>query len=121
MAHGIVFLAAAGNDGPLFGTHSHPSSMKEVISIGAVDGRHKIASFSSRGMTLEEQQSLDDSSLPWRNHSYNKINTENLSMEQFLEYASVNGRAKPDILVESVDIASSGLKGKTKNCIGLSG
>ncbi|GJD07619.1 Subtilisin-like protease SBT6.1 [Galdieria sulphuraria] len=124
VANGVVILTAAGNDGPLFGTHSHPSSMKEAISIGAVDSRHKIASFSSRGMTLEEQQFrkiVDDSSLLLMNHSYNKITADSLSLEQFLEYTQIIGRPKPDVLVEAVTIASSGLKSKTGNCVGLSG
>ncbi|GJQ12795.1 hypothetical protein GpartN1_g4586.t1 [Galdieria partita] len=124
VAHGIIVLTAAGNDGPLFGTHSHPSSMKEVISIGAVDGRRRIASFSSRGMTLEEQQFarvVDDSSLHLRNLSHSKTPTDALSLEQYLEYSQVIGRPKPDVLVNAVAIASSGLKGKTGNCIGLSG
>lgn len=119
----MVFLSAAGNDGPSFGTHSHPSSMKEVISVGAVDGRKKkVASFSSRGMTLEEQQrsnvAASDSSLFTNNHS-NII--DDLSVEQFLDYAQVVGRPKPDVMIEAVAIASSGLKGKSKGCIGVSG
>eukprot|EP00871_Galdieria_phlegrea_P000957 jgi/Galph1/1862/GphlegSOOS_G527.1 len=55
VSHGIVVISSAGNDGPLHGTNSHPSSMQQVISVGAVDNNNKIAPFSSRGMTLEEQ------------------------------------------------------------------
>lgn len=45
---GIVVVVAAGNEGG-FGTISSPGSARNALTVGAVDSRNSIASFSSRG------------------------------------------------------------------------
>eukprot|EP00818_Percolomonas_sp_WS_P003200 CAMPEP_0117437088 /NCGR_PEP_ID=MMETSP0759-20121206/1341_1 /TAXON_ID=63605 /ORGANISM="Percolomonas cosmopolitus, Strain WS" /LENGTH=810 /DNA_ID=CAMNT_0005228705 /DNA_START=713 /DNA_END=3145 /DNA_ORIENTATION=- len=53
-AHGIIFISAIGNDGPLYGTLNNPADMPSVIGVGGLDARGKIASFSSRGVTTSD-------------------------------------------------------------------
>ena len=54
IANGIIVFAAQGNDGPSWGTANHPAEEPSVIAIGGIDYSDKIASFTSRGMTLRE-------------------------------------------------------------------
>ena len=51
---GVVVVAAAGNDGPSYGTISSPGCAKNVICVGATDKNDCIASFSSRGTINSE-------------------------------------------------------------------
>ncbi|KPI06046.1 Subtilisin [Actinobacteria bacterium OK074] len=51
---GILFAIAAGNDGEYgAGTVGSPGSAADAITVGAVDGNDKLASFSSRGPTAD--------------------------------------------------------------------
>lgn len=54
VANGIIMVSAIGNDGPLYGTLNNPADQLDVIGVGGVDYRDKIASFSSRGMSTHE-------------------------------------------------------------------
>ena len=63
---GLVVVAAAGNSGPSRGTILSPGINKNVITVGAVDDKRTvdtsddtIASFSSRGPTLDGVQKPD--------------------------------------------------------------
>lgn len=63
---GIVVVVAAGNSGPSKGTILSPGTNKNVITVGAVDDKRTpdtsddtIASFSSRGPTLDGLQKPD--------------------------------------------------------------
>ena len=53
VARGIVLCVAAGNAGPGPSTVGSPGCAKTVISIGATDKEDQVASFSSRGPTLD--------------------------------------------------------------------
>ncbi len=46
---GIFIVAAAGNEGPTIDTIGYPAKWPEVISVGSIDRRRQISSFSSRG------------------------------------------------------------------------
>ena len=48
-ATGALFVVAAGNDGPGFGTVASPGNAAAALTVGAVDGTDRIAEFSSRG------------------------------------------------------------------------
>ncbi|MEM0330126.1 MAG: S8 family serine peptidase, partial [Archaeoglobaceae archaeon] len=50
--NGVIVVAAAGNYGDYY-TISSPGSAKKVITVGATDKTDQIASFSSRGPTLD--------------------------------------------------------------------
>lgn len=50
---GVNVVVAAGNLGPLPGTITSPGCAKNVITVGAVDKLDNLASFSSRGPTLD--------------------------------------------------------------------
>lgn len=50
---GMLTVAAAGNDGPGPGTLSSPSTAESALSVGAVDGKDRIADFSSTGPTAD--------------------------------------------------------------------
>eukprot|EP00501_MAST-03F_sp_TOSAG23-6_P000024 GSMAST32.ASY1.ANO1.25.1 assembled CDS len=52
--HGIVFVSAIGNDGPLYGTLMNPADHMEVIGVGGITNTGEIAQFSSRGATVHE-------------------------------------------------------------------
>lgn len=48
-AHGVLFVVAAGNDGPTAGTVASPGAADAALTVAAVDKSDRIASFSSRG------------------------------------------------------------------------
>ncbi len=48
----VLFVAAAGNSGPSGETVGSPASAKAALAVGAVDGRDRLVSFSSRGPVL---------------------------------------------------------------------
>ncbi|MFI8076185.1 S8 family peptidase [Streptomyces sp. NPDC086033] len=50
---GMLTVAAAGNDGPGPGTLSSPGTAKSALAVGAVDGKDRIADFSSTGPTAD--------------------------------------------------------------------
>jgi subtilisin family serine protease len=50
---GILFVIAAGNDGPAAGTVGSPGSAEAALTVGAVDQGDKIADFSSVGPTAD--------------------------------------------------------------------
>ncbi|MFI5682179.1 S8 family peptidase [Streptomyces cellulosae] len=50
---GMLTVAAAGNDGPGPGTLSSPGTAESALAVGAVDGRDRIARFSSTGPTAD--------------------------------------------------------------------
>ncbi|MBS7646214.1 S8 family serine peptidase [Candidatus Bathyarchaeota archaeon] len=52
---GIVVVVAAGNFGPRPYTVGSPAAAEKVIAVGAVDRSSDIASFSSRGPTLDDR------------------------------------------------------------------
>lgn len=53
-AHGIVVVAAVGNDGPRENTIRSPADMACVLSVGSLDLTHsKIADFTSRGHKID--------------------------------------------------------------------
>jgi serine protease AprX len=56
---GVVVCVAAGNDGPGSGTVGSPGCARKVITVGATDDIDAIASFSSRGPTLDGRQKPD--------------------------------------------------------------
>jgi subtilisin family serine protease len=51
-ARHVLFVAAAGNDGPSDETIESPAAASEALAVGAVDGRDALAFFSSRGPRL---------------------------------------------------------------------
>ncbi|WP_405477658.1 S8 family peptidase [Streptomyces canus] len=50
---GMLTVAAAGNDGPGPGTLSSPGTAESALAVGAVDGKDRIAGFSSTGPTTD--------------------------------------------------------------------
>jgi len=48
---GILFIAAAGNDGPGYGTIDYPGANPNVMAVAAINDNEAVASFSSRGIT----------------------------------------------------------------------
>mgnify|MGYP000188542856 CR=1 FL=1 len=57
--HGIVVVVAAGNFGPKPYTIGAPAAARKVITVGAVDRSMEIASWSSRGPTLDGRYKPD--------------------------------------------------------------
>jgi serine protease AprX len=55
----VVVCVAAGNDGPNAGTVGSPGCARKVITVGATDDVDAIASFSSRGPTLDGRRKPD--------------------------------------------------------------
>ncbi len=56
---GIVVCVAAGNAGPAQGTLGCPGAANDVITVGATDKEDQMASFSSRGPTLDGRAKPD--------------------------------------------------------------
>lgn len=56
---GLVVCVAAGNDGPAAYTVGSPGCAREVITVGAASDLDRIASFSSRGPTLDGRTKPD--------------------------------------------------------------
>lgn len=48
-SHGILCIAAIGNDGPSLASINRPAGLEEVLAIGAVDPQNAVAENSSRG------------------------------------------------------------------------
>lgn len=46
----ILYVAAAGNDGPSEGSIDYPAANPNVIAVAAIDSTKTVASFSSRGI-----------------------------------------------------------------------
>jgi subtilisin len=46
----ILFIAAAGNSGPAFGSIEYPGANPAVVAVAAIDSTETVASFSSRGI-----------------------------------------------------------------------
>lgn len=46
----ILFIAAAGNDGPAEGSIDYPAANPNVVAVAAIDNTKTVASFSSRGI-----------------------------------------------------------------------
>jgi subtilisin len=46
----LLFVAAAGNDGPTFGSIDYPAAYYKVIAVGAIDSTGSVPYFSSRGI-----------------------------------------------------------------------
>ncbi len=59
VARGIVMCVAAGNSGPGPGTVGSPGCARSVITIGATDKEDQVASFSSRGPTVDGRTKPD--------------------------------------------------------------
>ena len=47
---GVLVIAAAGNDGPYFGSIDYPGAYESVIAVGAIDSDNDIPEWSSRGI-----------------------------------------------------------------------
>jgi len=63
VAAGIVFVTAAGNEGPSSGTVSAPGTAKNVISVGCVNNLGEIWPQSSRGPTTDGRTKPDISAV----------------------------------------------------------
>jgi len=59
VARGIVVCVAGGNAGPGAGTIGSPGCARDVITVGASDMSDRVASFSSRGPTLDNRVKPD--------------------------------------------------------------
>lgn len=56
---GLIVVAASGNAGPGAKTVTSPGAAEKAITVGAVDNQKKLASFSSRGPTLDGRTKPD--------------------------------------------------------------
>lgn len=93
VAAGITIVAAAGNDGPDWGTVNHPASDVETIAVGAsTSARGTVSAFSSRGPTTLELGGMGGGGM---------------------------GRPKPDILAPGTHVAGLHLDGQS--CRTMSG
>ncbi|KAI0558681.1 Peptidase S8/S53 [Gracilaria domingensis] len=54
-ASGVIIVSAIGNDGPLWGTLNNPADMMDVVGVAGAEPDATLAPFSSRGMTMHEQ------------------------------------------------------------------
>ncbi len=63
-AHGVLFVASAGNSGPGAGTVGAPGAADAALTVGAVDRRDRLADFSSRGPRLGDSAIKPDLAAP---------------------------------------------------------
>jgi len=56
---GVICVIAAGNSGPSASTIGTPGVVEEAITVGAIDNKGTIASFSSRGQTIYKKDKPD--------------------------------------------------------------
>ncbi len=50
VSEGVLVIAAAGNDGPTYGSIDYPGANVNVVAVGAIDTAENVASWSSRGI-----------------------------------------------------------------------
>ncbi|KAK8802097.1 hypothetical protein WA158_006492 [Blastocystis sp. Blastoise] len=95
--HNITVVSAAGNSGPIYGSHTHPSELPYVFSVGSLSiPDNCVAHFSSRGMTTRELNEI---------HIYNKhICRSNNNYKNISLYINPSGRIKPDIVTHGTYI-----------------
>ena len=68
---GLLFVAAAGNDGPSLGSIDYPGANANVIAVGAIDDTLTVVDFSSRGINNGDGE-IDDKEVEFaapRRHS----------------------------------------------------
>ena len=83
VSKGVLIVAAAGNDGPDFGSIDYPGANPNVVAVAAIDVNNNVASWSSRGVndgdfTIEAREvelsapgvSVEST---WNNGCYNTI------------------------------------------------
>jgi serine protease AprX len=83
---GIAVAFAAGNSGPNVWTSVSPANNPAGFSVGAVDGGHVIASFSSRGASACSSGIYPDTVAPGVD-----VKTSDLSLGGFPQYSFVSG------------------------------
>ncbi|XP_011213253.2 membrane-bound transcription factor site-1 protease [Bactrocera dorsalis] len=79
-ANKVIMISAIGNDGPLFGTLNNPGDQSDVIGVGGINFEHKVAKFSSRGMTTWE--------LPW---GYGRLKPDIVTFGSQVKGSNVHG------------------------------
>ncbi|XP_054734324.1 membrane-bound transcription factor site-1 protease [Anastrepha obliqua] len=79
-ANKVIMISAIGNDGPLYGTLNNPGDQSDVIGVGGINFEHKVAKFSSRGMTTWE--------LPW---GYGRLKPDVVTFGSQVEGSNVRG------------------------------
>lgn len=83
-ANRIIVISAIGNDGPIYGTLNNPADHLDVIGVGGIDFKDRIASFSSRGMTTWE--------LP---HGAGRVKPDIVAYGHAVQGSGVGGGCKP--------------------------
>ena len=63
-AHGVLFVASAGNSGPAATTVGAPGAADHALTVGAVDRHDRLAGFSSRGPRLGDYAVKPDLAAP---------------------------------------------------------
>lgn len=79
-ANKVIMISAIGNDGPLYGTLNNPGDQSDVIGVGGINFEHKVAKFSSRGMTTWE--------LPW---GYGRLKPDIVTFGSQVKGSNVHG------------------------------
>ena len=89
VGEGVLVVAAAGNDGPTYGSIDYPGANVKVIAVGAIDSAEDVPSWSSRGVNdgdyiIEEREvefgapgvSVEST---WKDGCYNTISGTSMS------------------------------------------
>ncbi|HAU07896.1 MAG: hypothetical protein UW46_C0001G0052 [Candidatus Yanofskybacteria bacterium GW2011_GWF1_44_227] len=56
----VLFVAAAGNDGPYAGSIDYPATDKSVVSVGAIDFSDKVPDWSARGEDEDKETNVNE-------------------------------------------------------------
>jgi len=111
---GVVVVAAAGNDGPSYGTISSPGCAKRVICVGATDKNDEVASFSSRGSYYAEVIKPDvvapgtDIVSAWPGRSYRSLRGTSMACPHVTGVVALTLQMHPDWTPDEIKTALRG-------------